>query len=73
MRRHEVSESLAAYYSEKMGGKVWAFFDETKRAYCIRGERLPAHPDLQRQCPNGWSLLDFITPTEARRKIANEL
>lgn len=68
--RKQVAEELAKYYSKQFNGIVWCFFDTQKRAYCIQGEKLPAHPDLQDVYPNGWSLLDYINPTTARKKIA---
>jgi hypothetical protein len=70
MTRKQVSERLGTYYSRKLNGTVWASFDHGKRAYCIRGEGLPAHPDQAHRYPNGWSLLDHIKPTTARELIA---
>lgn len=76
--REEVSKQLGEYYSseyERITGlpsKVWSYFDESKRAYCLRGENLPSHPDLRAQGRNGWSLLDYIKPTEARRLIVEQ-
>lgn len=76
--RKQISEMLAKYYADKFkrdtgqeyAGKVWVYFDESKRAYCLRGEGLPAHPDLRDMYPNGWSLLDYVKPTEARALVA---
>lgn len=64
--RQAIIDALARHYSEKFGGKVWAEWDATKRAYSIHGENLKPHPDLAAQYPNGWSLLDFIPPSKAR-------
>ena len=71
LSRKDVSERLGKFYSDKFNGHVWAEYDETKRAYCIRGEGLPAHPDMRATYPNGWSLLDYIRPSRAR-EIATE-
>lgn len=76
-RREQVATELASYYNDeydRIGGeratsRVWAYFDESKRAYCLRGEGLPAHPQMRAQYPNGWSLLSYVKPTEARRLI----
>lgn len=70
MTRAQVCEQLANYYSKKLNGKVWAHYDASKRAYCIRGEGLPAAPALRHLYPNGWSMLDYIKPAQAREKIA---
>lgn len=67
MNREQVSAAVAAHYSAKFGGKVWCSFDEDRRRYCIRGEGLPAAPDIRDRFPNGWSLLDYLTPTKARQ------
>lgn len=67
--RAEVSKALGAIYTRKMGGEVWAHYDDNKRAYAIRGEGLPAHPDLREQYPRGWSLLDWVAPTRARQMV----
>lgn len=64
-KKRILADKLAEYYSKKFSGKVWCSWDESKRAYCIRGEGLPSHPDLRQQYPNGWSLLDFIKPDKA--------
>ena len=69
MKRAEVEERLAAHYTAKLHGKVWAIYDRSRRAYCIRGEGLPAHPDLRAMYPNGWSLCDYIKPAKARALI----
>jgi hypothetical protein len=69
MRRKDVEAALAAHYSKKFRGKVWCIFDTSKRAYCIRGENLPAARKLRKVYPNGWSLLDYINPTKARQLI----
>ena len=67
--RQCVEIALGAYYSGKFGGKVWCYWDEDKRKYCIRGEGLPARPDLQAQYLNGWSLLDYIAPMKALKLL----
>jgi hypothetical protein len=69
LSREQVSRGLASHYSRKLGGDVWAYFDESKRQYAIRGEGLPPHPDLIAMYPNGWSLLDFIKPARARQLV----
>jgi hypothetical protein len=69
MKRIQIIEKLAEHYSRKLNGKVWAAWDEQKRMYSIRGEGLPAHPDLQSQYPNGWSMLDYISPSDARKLL----
>lgn len=72
LTRNQVIAGLAAHYSKKLGGKVWAGWDDEKRAYYIQGEGLPPHPDLKAQFPNGWSLLDYIKPTAARTLLASD-
>jgi hypothetical protein len=66
-RRRDVEQALSRHYTAKMGGNVWACYDSQRRAYSIRGDNLPSHPDLIGMYPNGWSLLDYITPAEAQR------
>lgn len=65
--REQVCKALAKHYSNKMKGKVWAGYDASKRSYYIRGDNLPAHPDLRELYPSGWSLLDYIKPSQARK------
>ena len=67
--REQVAKALGEYYSKKFNGKVWSVWDEQKRAYSICGEGLPAHPDLKDNYPNGWSMLDYVKPSEARKLI----
>ena len=75
MTREQVAKQLGEFYSRRLtkqtgkSAKVWSYFDEQKRAYVIRGENLPAHPDMEAQYPNGWSLLDYLTPRQARQAI----
>lgn len=75
LSRQQVAEQLGEFYSRRLTNQtgkpanVWSYFDEQKRAYVIRGENLPAHPDIEAQYPNGWSLLDYLTPREARQVI----
>lgn len=75
LTRKQVAEQLASYYSseyERITGKpanVWSYYDDSKRAYCLRGENLPVHPSLAAERPNGWSLLDYVKPTMARTLI----
>lgn len=64
--REAIAKALGEHYSRKMNGKVWSAWDESKRAYSIQGEGLPAHPDLKDKYPNGWSMLDYIAPSKAR-------
>lgn len=68
-KRIQTEAALAKYYSNKFNGKVWCLWDTEKRAYCIRGEGLPSHPDLREQYPNGWSLLDYVKPTKAAKLL----
>lgn len=68
--RVDVARLLGEYYSRKFGGHVWSYFDTSRRAYVIRGEGLPARSKrLRAMYPNGWSLLDYVTPTHARQLI----
>ena len=71
MNRQQVSKRLAKHYSERFSGNVWAHYDESRRAYCIRGESLPACHELADRYPNGWSLLDYIKPAKARELVKN--
>jgi hypothetical protein len=71
--RDQIVKALAAHYSAELKGKVWAAYDETKRQYSIRGENLPAHPDLASLYPNGWSLLSYIKPSQARQLLETKL
>lgn len=61
-----VEEELGLHYSIKLRGKVWSLYDEDRRAYVIRGEGLPAHPDMAAQYPRGWSMLDYVKPVDAQ-------
>jgi hypothetical protein len=72
VNREQVAKGLAAHYTRKLNGPVRANFDDSKRAYCIHGTRLPAHPDLVKQYPNGWEMLDWIKPAQARAIIAGQ-
>lgn len=61
-----------------MNGTVWAFYDEQKRAYCIRGEALPVPADTQLaailsgvEVVKTWSMLDYVKPQQARRLVGN--
>ena len=73
--REQVAKQLGEYYSseyERISGlpaNVWSYFDESKRAYCLRGENLPSHPELRAQGRNGWSLCGYVKPAQARRLI----
>jgi hypothetical protein len=70
LNREQVAQRLGEYYSAKYTREtgrpahVWSYFDEQKRAYCIRGEDLPSNVR-----DHGWSLLDYIKPCKARRLI----
>lgn len=66
LSRKQVAERVARFYTEKFGGAVWCRFDPAKRAYQVRGESLKPHPDLAAKYPNGWTLLDHISPSYAR-------
>jgi hypothetical protein len=80
MNREETASGLATYYREKFAqdtgrtpaeyAGLWVSWDQSKRAYELRGEGLPAHPDLADAHPNGWCLIDYVKPTEARRLLA---
>lgn len=72
MTREEVETRLGVYYSARFGGKVWSLFDYQRRVYCIRGDCLPAHESLRTQHPNGWSLLDYVTPKIARELVTGK-
>lgn len=63
--RDAMAKIIAKHYSAKLRGPVFCFWDTDKKAFCIRGENLPANPSVQGQYPNGWSMLDHITPEEA--------
>lgn len=67
--RSDVIAALAAHYSRALNGKVWAGYDNSRRKYYIRGEGLPASPELQHVYPNGWGLFDEFSPTEARKRV----
>ena len=67
--RSEVSAFLAGFYSHKLSGKVWCAYDDGKRAYCIRGEGLPACAELRHQYPRGWSMMDWVKPAIARHMM----
>ena len=69
-RRSHVIAALEAHFTKRFNGKVWADFDPDKRKYYIRGEGLPAAKELRDRYPNGWSLLAYFTPREARAQLA---
>lgn len=69
MRRFQVESALAKYYSTKFSGNVWCTFDSSKRAYLIQGDNLKPHPAMANLYPNGWSLLDWVSPSKARGLI----
>ena len=73
LTRKEVATRLSEHYSRKFNGNVIAVYDASRRVYEFSGSGLPAHPDLKEQYPNGWSLLDSVKPTEARKLIAEPL
>lgn len=70
LTRKQVAERLGQYYSRKYEretgrpANVWSYYDDSKRAYCLRGENLPSNIS-----DHGWSLLDYIKPMVARRLI----
>ena len=75
--RAAVCQKLEAYYVLKFASetgrapdeyqnKLWVSYDESKRAYCLRGENLPPNPTLADVYPNGWGLLDYVSPKLAR-------
>jgi hypothetical protein len=70
LTRKVVESALAAHYSQKFAGNVWALYDVSKRAYVIQGEGLPAAKNVQQLYPKGWSLLDYITPADAQNIAA---
>jgi hypothetical protein len=81
LTRSQICKALAEYYVRKFAtetgekpedyaGKIWVSFDDSKRAYCIRGESILSHPDVWAMYPNGWSLLDYDKPAVARKLIA---
>ena len=55
---------VSAHFTAKFGKKCWAGYDEQKRKYFVRGENLPAAPEVAHIYPNGWSLLDYLTAKE---------
>jgi hypothetical protein len=61
LTRQQVCEALAARLTARLGGKVWARYDERRRAYCIRGV-LPSDNPVIGQ----WTLLDYLPPSRAR-------
>lgn len=71
MNREAICEAVAAHYSAKFNGKVWCLWDDDVGKYCIRGEGLPPAPELAATYPNGWSLLDHLSPSKAL-KIAGK-
>ena len=70
LNREQVAQRLGEYYSQKFTREtgrpahVWSYYDESKRAYCLRGENLPSNIN-----DHGWSLLDYVKPIKARRLI----
>jgi hypothetical protein len=67
--RSLIEKQLSRYYSARFQGMVSCFYDESKRAYAISGNALPAHPDLQGKYPNGWSMSDHVPPRKARELV----
>lgn len=61
-----IAAAVAAYYSRKLKGNVWCSYDSERKRYEIRGEGIPAHPDLAAQYPNGVSILDYVTVAKAK-------
>lgn len=74
-KRIPIEQGLATYYRNKFAqqtgrkpeeyASLWVSWDDDKRAYSLRGDGLPSHPDLAVQHPNGWCLNDYVTPTKA--------
>jgi hypothetical protein len=50
---------------------VWAEY-EGSGWITLRGESLPPHYTLRDKYPNGWSLIDHIRSSEARRYLSKE-
>ena len=69
-KRIDVEKALAEHYSAKFGGDVWCLWDDSKRAYNIRGEGLPPAPEMVSTYPNGWSLNDYVTPGKAMTRLS---
>jgi hypothetical protein len=72
----EIEARLAEHYVRKFAaetgraeaeyrGKIWVAWDDEAKVFDLRGESIPAHPDLASQYPNGWSMLDNIDAIEA--------
>ena len=73
LTRDEVSRRLQIYYRARFsGGSLWAFYDDVKRAYCVQGEELDPHDSRREQCPNGWCMIHYEKPSEARARIGNK-
>lgn len=72
LTRAEVSKALARHYSRKFNGIVRSDWDSHKRAYFIQGDNLPPHPEMVKHYPNGWNLLDYITPVIAKQIIIGD-
>lgn len=73
LSRNEVARRLAVYYRARFsGGSLFAYFDEMKRAYCVQGSGLDPHESMRERCPNGWEMLHYEKPTEARQRISGK-
>ncbi len=71
LTREEVARRLGVYYRARFsGGSLWVDYDDQKRAYCVRGEGLDPHESMRVQYSNGWSMLHYEKPTEARKRVA---
>lgn len=65
LTRQQVCEALAARLTARLGGKVWARYDERRRRYCIRGQLPSDNPVI-----GTWTLVDYLTAARAHEIIA---
>jgi hypothetical protein len=72
LSREEIARRLTVYYRARFsGGSLWAYYDDQKRAYCVQGEGLDSHESLRAQHPNGWCMLHYEKPSEARNRVTS--
>lgn len=62
-----IADALASHFTKRFGAPVRSEWDEDEKAYCIRGENLVPHPDMQDTYPNGWSLMSYVPPSRVER------
>jgi hypothetical protein len=66
------AESVMSEARTEAKPSVWAHY-EGGGWITLRGEGLPPHYDLREQYPNGWTLLDHVRSSEARRFLDEQL